>query len=848
MKRIIYLSIRYMKNQKGRTLSLIIGVALAVMLVFSLNVVPETQSKIETEKAYETYGDYHVEYNNLEKNTIDKIKNEKNIRDMYSVVNLGNLINQNGISMSLDSYNKEFVGEYCYKLLKGDVPKNEHEIVLESKALEEMGLDDSLNKEINFTIEKQYKDENGKNKLFNKECSLKLVGIISKPKEYYKDYEYHQLKAFTFYKEGSDSFIPKELIKYGGVLSFNTKAPQMNKMYEIQGKYGLSESDFTGNVGLIQTLNIYDTSETTSFDTNNKLLPMFAAVLVIYNIFNMILVDMTNQIGILKAIGASKKHIRTIVLVQSLIVLLAGIIVGLLLGMFLSYIGLAIIYKGIISLYISKTSLFEPIAMASVTVLLASIVPIYKCAKISPIEAIRKTNKSKYKQKNRFYHKLIRKIFGVTGEMAYKNVWRNKVTTMLSVLAISLGGGLYIRNMAFYNDDSSNEKTSMQVMSMGDKDINLIHNRYNVDNSFAGYTNEDLEKVSQIDNIKSIEASTSLYGFLKPGISNLRNEYIKFENISQQQKVLETNLWIQGYDENSLKEFDKYIEKGTTSLNKSTDKYPNALVYNHFYSDGNNEKEILKELKLEDLLTTKIPVIKDGKKVYEDVTVKVAGILNRDWGKEREIGDFSSIQVIVPQDALWKIAGRDTYNKISMKIKDGSDKEVHKDLEEIFKNEPYKEIESKYKYNQYYEKQEVELKRVVLLTVSLVLIISSLNILCTIKTNLLIRTNEFATLRAIGMSMKKLKSMIIKEAIIYGLLGSIIAGIVGIYDHYKFVSMVNKINESGFGIKDTMAFNVPILPIIQYMSVCILICIIAVLLTKKKIEKLSIVEGLRVND
>lgn len=847
MRKAIYLAIQYMKKQKGRTFSLVIGISLAVMLVFSLTVVPETKSKIEIERAYKTYGDYHVEYGNLDKDIVEKIKNEKGIRDMYEIVNIGSIVDKNGITMALDSSNKDFIKERGYKLEKGNLPQNENEIVLESKALEVMGLDDKLNQNINFNIQKEYKDKNGENKIFTKSNSFKLVGIISKPKDYYEEFEYHMLKSFTYYQEGKDNFIPLDLVKYGGTLSFNGKAPSFNKINKVMGKYGLNEIDFKANEGLIQTLNSYNTKEVTKFDINNKLLPMFTAVLVIYNIFNMVLVDMTNQIGILKAIGASKKHIRTIILTQSLLVLIIGILIGLLLGTILSYIGLAMIYKDIISLYISKVSLLQPIIMATITVLIASIVPIYKSGKISPIEAIRSSDKANSKQKNRFYYKFIRKVFGLSGEIAYKNFWRNKIRTILSILAISLGGSLYIRMMALYDDDSAYDNTAWSVMSMGDIDINLTHNRFNVDNSYAGYGSKYINEVSNIKNVKSVEASTSIYGYLKPEFSNLDSEYIRNQGISNKDKVLETDLWMQGYDEKTLKGFDKYIEKGSTDLNKDKSNYPNVLVYNHFYN-GDNKNKILKDLNIGDLLTTKIPAIEDGKKVYKDMTVRVAGFINREWGKEREIGNVTAMQLAISQDELWKFTGRNTYNKISMKIEKGSDVAVHKKLEKVIKNEPYGEIESKYKYKQFFEKQEVENKRVVLLVVILILIISSLNILCTIKTNLIMRIKEFATLRSIGMSMKKLKSMIVIESIMYGLLGGLIASIFATYDQYKYVKMVNEVMATGFGAQNVQTFKVPIIQILQYIFVCVLICVVAVLLVRGKIEKLSIVEGLRNNE
>ncbi|MBW4862717.1 MAG: hypothetical protein KZY55_08020 [Paeniclostridium sp.] len=49
MKISFKLAISYMKEQKGRTIALITSIALAVILVFALNVIPETQNKFEIE-------------------------------------------------------------------------------------------------------------------------------------------------------------------------------------------------------------------------------------------------------------------------------------------------------------------------------------------------------------------------------------------------------------------------------------------------------------------------------------------------------------------------------------------------------------------------------------------------------------------------------------------------------------------------------------------------------------------------------------------------------------------------------------------------------------------------------
>ena len=98
------------------------------------------------------------------------------------------------------------------------------------------------------------------------------------------------------------------------------------------GQYNLNSYDFMINVNLIQALDDYKMTKETAFSKNNKLLPMITAGLVIYNIFNMILIEMTKEIGMLRAIGLSKRRVKYLLLIQGLIVLVLGIIIGFAIG------------------------------------------------------------------------------------------------------------------------------------------------------------------------------------------------------------------------------------------------------------------------------------------------------------------------------------------------------------------------------------------------------------------------------------------------------------------------------------------------------------------------------------
>ncbi|WP_250675593.1 FtsX-like permease family protein [Paraclostridium ghonii] len=838
------LAISYLKKQKGRTLSLIISIALAVILVFTLNVVPESKNKHDIKEAYKNFSDYHVEYSDLNLEIVDQLKRDKTIKVINDVINLGNAVSDKGVSMSLNSYNKGFIDSYGYTLIKGTEPKNEDEIVIEEKALKEMGLSDNLGQSIDFNIIKNYTDENNKNQIYSKEKSFKLVGIVKKPDGFYEENLYYKVKAFTKYTE-NQSVLPKELISHAGVLNFTTSIDMADKAI---AKYKLDDEKFMINVQLNEAIKNYDMSKDSKSKINNKLIPMVAATLVIYNIFNIILIDMKKQIGMVRAIGMTKKNVRYMVCIQSFIVLLIGLAVGFLLGTLSSYIGIRSIYNEHISLYISKESIIEPLIMAVVSVAIASIFTIYNCGKISPIEAIRSTRSLKSIKKDRFYHKLIRKVFGLTGYMEYKNIWRYKTRTILSILSISITGFLFITNMvAFKQYDKNVDSLSPIIMEMGESDIILSHNSNNSSEYFNEYTDDEVSKISKIDGVSELTKNMNTIGYLNSNKENISDYYKQNNPLDSDESNLEIGTSIKGYDKSTLKKLEKYLEdKNIDNLKKEGDTI-SAIVSNHFYSGSavSNDSTTLKELKVGDIIEIKIPET-NGKEVkYVNQKIKVAGLLNTDYVLNAECGMDSRFQVILDKNSFENLTGKKGFNNISIKLQKEKEEEVVSKVKEIINEDDFKEMESKYENRKISTEGNIKLKKEVLVSVIITLVISSINIACIVITNIMIRLKEISTLRAIGMSMKNVKKMILKESIIYGILSSIIAGVFSSYNTYKSMQRANEIFSQGAGIKQAYEFKIPEVEILQFGVGAIIICVIAGYLAKNKVSKLSIVEGLK---
>ncbi|WHE08209.1 FtsX-like permease family protein [Thermoanaerobacterium thermosaccharolyticum] len=849
----IHLALAYLKKQRGRTIALVLGVALAVMLVFGTNVIFESQSRNQLANIYKMYGTYHGIFTNLNKDLTEKIKNDKDVSKSAVAANLGNLVTDNGISMILNSTDKDYIEMNGYTLVKGHLPNKQGEIVLESQALKKMGLKEKLGKTINFKIKKEYKDENGLNQIYMENKSFKLVGILDKPKQYYEGY--YSLRGFTYFKEGEKNVLPDNLITYEEIVKLKSNANLSGKLNQIRERYNIGRQNYEVNSQLIAALNDFSAQNTNAFTYQFHILIVITAILLIYNMFNISLVDMIRQIGMLRAIGSSKKQVRFIIGFQSLFILIIGLVLGLLMGVAFSYFGIKLynftstnIDVSESSVYISMKNVWNAVKVGALTVIVSSIIPIWISGRISPIEAMRKSDRSGGKQRNRGYHKFIKKISGITAEMAYKNVWRNKWRTIIIVVSVAMAGYLFINDIAVVNNESLISAMSITITNMQDNDFKLSFGA-NTDPYFTGYTNDDVKAISQIEGVKKVGTKVSMIGFLESDVNDLDNDFKKYNGISNTNKNVETTIEVKGYDDDQLQGFKKYIDKGyMSSLNNSSDKYPNAVVYNYYYDILNNHKleGIRKDLNVGDIITIRIPVAKGDKITYEEQNVRVGALLKQEWIFRGDSTRGRYMEVILPQKYLMTISGKSTYEQISVQSKPGKDTYVYNRINKILENKPFAEMESKLSYIETYKNFGTRKLKSDFLIVSLILLIAGMNVYNTLKTNLLIRTNEFATLRAIGMTVKQLKSMIIKESIIYGVLSSIIAALIGGYRVYRFYKMLNEDYSHGFGATHLPQFKFPVIPMLLYSAIVIVICILSSYVSAKKVEKLNIVEGLNV--
>ncbi len=104
--------------------------------------------------------------------------------------------------------------------------------------------------------------------------------------------------------------------------------------------------------------------------------------------------ERTKEIGILKAVGAGRKHIMALFIAEAAVVALVGGIIGILFGLGLSYLiqlaAMASDWSGMLRITIEPWLVLFGLGFALVTGVLSGLLPAVQAAKLQPVDALRK--------------------------------------------------------------------------------------------------------------------------------------------------------------------------------------------------------------------------------------------------------------------------------------------------------------------------------------------------------------------------------------------------------------------------------------------------------------------------
>ncbi|MEN8905924.1 MAG: ABC transporter permease, partial [Clostridiales bacterium] len=495
MKSYMELVPKYFKKQFKKYFLTVIGIVLSVGLLVSVGSINESLNKALIENTTSLTGDYHASYHNLNNEIVKKIKEDTRLEKVGTSIHFGTYsIPDKDIEVLINAYDETLLKMKNVELLSGRYPINDNEIIMEEWAINEMNHDWQIGQKILLPIKTS--DSKGDSIITNEE--FVLVGIV-------KNFNYSNIissyQGFVAQKT-VHKFLPEEFYVYEAEVKVKRDLSILKTTKQIQEELDINNKNITFNEPLLEDLG---ESEKPNYALILLIvIIIIASVAIIYNIFYISVLERIRQFGMLRAIGASPKHIKRIVLGEAVVLSSIAIPLGLIIGIIISksLIGLV---NSITTIQLDKMIINGGIlSMAAIigliTVLIATLRPAIFASKVSPMMALNNSNiiirdNTTIRKKSNY---IIRKIFGYSGNMAYRNIWRNKKKTIVTIFSLSLGIVLYIV-FTFYTYNIS-QKNMLDEHLLGDYKIFVESNNQ----KDIGYTNDQVNNIKKISGIKKV--------------------------------------------------------------------------------------------------------------------------------------------------------------------------------------------------------------------------------------------------------------------------------------------------------------------------------------------------------
>jgi len=463
------LALRHLKQNKTRSVLTVLGITISVVMLTVIFTCATSFAHYYGERAINTNGNWHffvkTDYESAKKyllsdSSLKDIGFEKDLsteEQSYKIYSdKANYLRTGTIYQGDAQYIKDTVT--CK--YDGALPKSDNEIMVEQSLIKNNGLELKIGDEIKIAVGSRLKGDFvilpiegnyqfGERFEKEKDETFKVVGILH-------NNEPTERGAII---RGMSDLKSKNLVAYGKIKKITPFS--YIKINGIYDKFGFTKKKRAFNVG--ENTGFLNSRLAFSIDKNDlpqvlKLtaigIVVFAVIFVssfamIYNSFALSVGEQIKYLGMLSSVGATRKQKKKTLYFEGAILGGIGIILGIALGLLTTFISQSAMNAKIVSImegynnnikystHISLWVLCLIVILAALTVFVSIISPVQKAARITAIDAIRKTDEIKRKGKIRTPF-IITKLFGFEGDIAFKNLRRNgrKSRTIIACICI----------------------------------------------------------------------------------------------------------------------------------------------------------------------------------------------------------------------------------------------------------------------------------------------------------------------------------------------------------------------------------------------------------------------------
>ncbi|WP_419742594.1 ABC transporter permease [Paraclostridium dentum] len=783
-----------LKQNKSKSTLIIITIILATTLLASVGLTCADWDFLNKENVRKYSGTQHGVYRKIDEQKLKQIKAHSQIEKVGIINGIGSKDYEDETKIGI-AYMDNNATEFNNKIfIDGKLPTKKNEIVLDDLALEKMGYEKKLGQKINLEYEDSTKKGITKSEFIL--TGITKVNEISKLK---KSYAGIVSKEYMESTRDMDKEISSVLVTIKGENKLSGEE-LISKVEKIGKDLDIPKGSIKVNEDYINTLK--PDTQVIMWGATIAIIVILSSILVIYNIFYLSITSKVQEFGKLRAIGATKKQIKTIVLKEGIFLSIIAVPLGIVLGYVINkFVLVNLFFHGA---DVQKLPIIIGVmAVSFLTVFISLLKPMKVASKVSIIDAVRYSGDIKTKSKTRKGYKYIN-----IKRLSNANLKRNKKRTYVTIISLSLSGIIFVVMASILNCIDAEKMAkrhfpydisiNLSGYTFGEEDspnteFNILQTKNPLGKDFRG-------ELLNMDGVVSLESGNSS----KVQVKSFGNEY-KYEQLS-------------GIDEKDLEDLEFYLEDGKIDIEKL--KNGDEILFTY--------PELAKEfgIKAGDNITL---TLYDGKDEF-DKTFKIQAITSGP-------GIFT-----IHDDAFKKLFKTDTTDNLGIHVAEGSYDDVKEFIKNLDKSNEY--IDARY-IDDEIESNNMIIGMTKAVGYSLVIIIGVIgfmNLINSMITSIITRKKELGMLQAIGLTDKQLIKMLNIEAMFYTgtmLLSSLTLG-SGL--GYIAVCVFRKTGAS------YASYAFPIIPILT-MVLCIVIAQLTLTyIISKNFNKESLIDRVRYNE
>ena len=809
-----------MRHYKSKNILIGIAIILTTLLLFVIPSIGKDMVEVNFAVINKIYPTWHALYRNVDESTVMKLAAHHDVKT-YGLRSDAGYMNLEDATVSMMYMDRTGMELYKVKLKEGQLPQKENDIVVSKGILEALGQSGKIGDTI--TVPYQILKDDGLD--YTKEKDFRICGFLADNESSKEQKQYTSLVSEAFLK----AEIPVEQVKYRFLLQVNgqkgnTTADYTETIQNIARQFGISEDDMNINKEYLAA-NYVDPA-TIPVIVGIMLIVVLAGIITIYSVYYVSMNQRVREFGKLKAIGATKRQLRQIVLREGMGVALFAIPIGLLIGtvavkvVLLQFVEHAkdsnvliteaykVVAKGEVQLYYWWIYLLA-IAVTLCTVYLSLMKPMRMAAKVSEIEAMRYQGGSKRQKSSRKGYQFLN-----IGRLTKRNLAENKKKSTITIVSMAVTG-IFVMMVATVLS-CANPMESAKSSIVGQYEISPIVESGNKEHPEYEWAevqknnplNEGLkQQIEELDGVERVDVFTALKVSGGPFEEKIGTEFIN------------------GVPEEYAEELKKGITEGNVTYEelKSGDKVILDRALLHWYPD----------IKVGDKLKLNIH---DGDNTFQK-EIEVAAIGEYGTG----LTNYNCL--IMAKEGAEKLTINNSSSYFQVIADKDYDEALEASLQAIVDGSGRLQMRTwKNEYDTW--ENAIQMTRGACYAFIIILAaISIMNLINTMINSVHVRKKELGMMQAIGMSDRQLMKMLQLEGIFYTV-GTLIISIgVGSLAGYPLFLYAKRT-----GMFDISTYHYPVTAAIIIILTLFVIQMLLAIFIAKSVRKDSLIERIRFSE